>query len=314
MDFRQLRALIAVADHGTFSAAADALDTVQSNISTHIAKLEAELSTTLIDRSLNRLTPEGDAVVQRSRRIANEMDLISSDLAAFRDEVRGEVHCGMIQTTGQWFLPHLLTAMNKQYPEMYLRLTGGGTSNLEPLITQGVLDLALIQAPSRWSEVTTEDLFDEEIVLVTPTDHPFAKLERPTLLDLRKTPMLLPTVGTNPRTELDAAARRLGTSLSAQAEIDGTEWSVMLAIKGQGPALVPATAVPVGRKDEDDTWTVIHVEDLPVRTVSLAKHRRNPLSPPARAIRNLIFTLLQERIPQMRGVRLLTSESPDSSA
>ncbi len=305
MDFRQLRALIAVADHGTFSAAADALDTVQSNISTHIAKLESELSTQLIDRALNRLTPEGDSVVARARRISNEMDLISADLAVFRDEVKGEVHCGMIQTTGGWLLPHLMTQITRRYPEMYIRLTGGGTSTLEPLIASGVLDLAVIQAPSRWSEVVAEDLFDEEIVLVTPTSHPFATSKQLTVVDLRNTPMLLPTVGTAPRTELDAAARRLGTSLSAQAEIDGTEWAVMLAVKGQGPALVPATAVPLGRNDEDSTWTVKHVEDMPLRTVSLAKHRRNPLSPPSRVIRQLIFELLDEHIPQMRGVTLL---------
>ena len=68
MDLRQLNALLAVAEHGSFSAAARALHTVQSNVSTHVARLERELGATLIDRSSGTLTEEGNAVVARARR------------------------------------------------------------------------------------------------------------------------------------------------------------------------------------------------------------------------------------------------------
>ena len=59
MDIRQLNALVAVVDHGTFSAAANALHTVQSNVSTHILRLERELNVSLIDRTSGTLTEEG---------------------------------------------------------------------------------------------------------------------------------------------------------------------------------------------------------------------------------------------------------------
>src|SRR5256885_16837762 len=69
MDLRQLNAVVAVAEYGSFSAAADALHTVQSNISTHVARLERELGCPLIDRAAGcRLTEEGQAVVERARR------------------------------------------------------------------------------------------------------------------------------------------------------------------------------------------------------------------------------------------------------
>ena len=74
MDVRQLSALVAIADHGTFSAAARALFTVQSNISAHVARLEKELGVTLVDRSQGGLTEEGARVVERARRILNEID------------------------------------------------------------------------------------------------------------------------------------------------------------------------------------------------------------------------------------------------
>src|SRR5260370_22941222 len=84
MDLRQLNALVAVADHGTFSAAADALHTVQSNVSTHVARLERELGVTLIDRGAGGLTEEGELVVQRGRRVMAELDALVVDVSALR--------------------------------------------------------------------------------------------------------------------------------------------------------------------------------------------------------------------------------------
>ena len=73
MELKQLDALTAVAEHGRFSAAARALDTVQSNISTHIARLEDDLGALLVDRSAGELTAEGQVVLTRARRINTEL-------------------------------------------------------------------------------------------------------------------------------------------------------------------------------------------------------------------------------------------------
>src|SRR3954452_2275687 len=96
MDLRQLNAVVAVADNGSFSAAADALHTVQSNVSTHVARLERELGAPLIDRTNGcRLTEEGQAVVERARRVAAELDALVADVAALRHEGRGSVRLGV---------------------------------------------------------------------------------------------------------------------------------------------------------------------------------------------------------------------------
>jgi len=59
VELKALRALSAVGDHHSFSAAARSLSTVQSNVSAHVARLERELGVTLVDRENNQLTPEG---------------------------------------------------------------------------------------------------------------------------------------------------------------------------------------------------------------------------------------------------------------
>src|SRR3954452_16710796 len=118
MDLRQLAALVAVAETGTFSAAADSLHTVQSNISTHVARLERELGATLVDRAAGRLTEEGEVVVARARRGRNEVDSLGAAVASLRAEVAGTARLGVISTTGRWLVPPVLSAMGERHPKV----------------------------------------------------------------------------------------------------------------------------------------------------------------------------------------------------
>ena len=129
MELRHLQALTAISDHGTFSAAAEHLGTVQSNISAHVARLEKELGAPLIDRADGHLTEEGTVVVARARRILSELDALLSDVAACRDEVTGTVRVGMIGTTARWLVPRLMDAVaqrvdGKDYRPVVNRIGG----------------------------------------------------------------------------------------------------------------------------------------------------------------------------------------------
>ena len=119
MDVRQLAAIVAVADHGTFSAAARALYTVQSNVSGHVAKLERELGVTLIDRANGGLTEEGERVVERARRILHEIDDIAADIASLDNDVSGDARIGVIGTTARWLMPQLLSAVAARHPRCH---------------------------------------------------------------------------------------------------------------------------------------------------------------------------------------------------
>src|SRR5450759_369403 len=147
MELRHLQALTAISDHGTFSAAAQHLGTVQSNVSAHVARLERELGAPLIDRSDGRLTEEGLAVVARARRILSELDALVSDVAACRDEVTGTVRVGMIGTTARWLVPHLMRLTAERHPKLRLVVVEGTTTGLEPQLASGQLDLAVLHLP-----------------------------------------------------------------------------------------------------------------------------------------------------------------------
>lgn len=306
MDFKQLTALLAVAEHGSFSAAARAIHTVQSNVSTHIARLEKELGVVLVDRSSGGLTEEGEAAVARARRVRAELDALTSDVAALRDEVVGSVRLGVIGSIGRWLVPDLLAGMQGRHPSVDLVVVDATTTSLLPQLREGSLDLAVLNLPIADPEIGVEPLFEEERILVAPADHPLARRSRELdgplpLSELAGHDLLLEPRGTAFRDELDSAAAAAGVELRTLAEVDGMTLVASLAFRGFGPAIVPTTAT---LDEPEGDWVRIPVAGLLHRDVGLARRRSGRLAAPARALRALLLELVAALAPRHRGVDL----------
>jgi LysR family hydrogen peroxide-inducible transcriptional activator len=301
MDLRQLAALVAIADHGSFSAAARSLHTVQSNVSTHVARLERELGTSLVDRANGELTAEGEAVVARARRVQGELDALVADVTALHQEVTGTVRAGVIGTTGRWLVPLLLEELAVRHPGVRLVVVDATTTSLLPQVVDGVLDLAVVALPVVDPDVHTEPLFQEDRVLVAPPDHPLARVGPVTIADLGEHPLLLEPVGTSFRDELDASAQAAGVTLTPQAEVDGMRLLASLAHDGYGAAVLPFTAVASWREGD---WTIAGVDGLSPRSVGLARRRRGMLSAPALAVREVLHQVLVAEARHQPGVQM----------
>lgn len=301
MDLRQLAALVAVADTGTFSAAADLLHTVQSNVSTHVARLERELGVTLVDRAQGRLTEEGEAVVARARRVASELDALVADVASLRDEVEGAVRMGVIGTTGRWLMPHLLAGMEAAHPKVRVGVLEGNTTALVPHLVGGRLELAIVNLPVTDPDVTVELLFEEDLLLVAPLHHPLAASEDEiTMAEVAEHDILLPPHGASIRVDLDAAAAEAGVELRAKAELDGMRLMASLTLEGYGAAVLPSSAVP-GWLEGD--WVRRPIRGVPRRRVGIGRRRRGLPSAPARALTDVIRQVVVERAGELPGVR-----------
>ena len=203
MDLRQLNHLIAVAEHQSFSAAARALHTVQSNVSTHVAKLEKELSAALIDRHTMQPTAEGRAVLERARRIRTELQAINDDIVSMRHEVAGEVRIGCIGTTGRWMASPLLGRLAERHPALRPVLVDATTTSLTPRVLDGDLDMAIVNTPVVEAGLESEPLFDEERIIVAPADHPLADRGTIDVADLAEHPVMLTPRGTTFRDAID---------------------------------------------------------------------------------------------------------------
>ncbi|NLA34666.1 MAG: LysR family transcriptional regulator [Actinobacteria bacterium] len=301
MDHRQLRALLAVGDHRSFSAAAKSLSTVQSNVSTHVARLEAELGVTLIDRATTELTAEGRVVAERARRIEHEFQALASDVAALKDVVAGEVRIGMIGTTARWLVPGFLTRLKERFPQVHVVILDATTSSLVPQLIGGQLDMAIVNTPVDAPELSSVALFDEERILVVPADHQLADRSEVGLNDIAEHELLLAAKGTTFRIELDEAAAAAGATLMPKAEIDGMRLLASLAFLGYGAAVLPASAAPGTLAGP---WRRVRISDLGTRTVALARRRRGLSTVAERAVAETLQEVVEAEVPGQPGLLL----------
>ena len=302
MDLRQLAALTAVAETGTFSAAAARLHTVQSNVSAHIARLERVLGATLIDRAAGRLTEEGEIVLARARRIQNEIDALVADVVALRHEVSGEVRVGVIGTVARWLVPPLHTRLREVHPGVRMVVIDASTTSLAPQLSSGSLSLAIVNLPVDDDDMTVRPLFEEDMIAIVPEDSPLFRRRSITVRDLADAPLLLPPKGTSIRTIVDQAAAQIGMDLTPWAEIDGVRLITSLAFDGLGVAIVPSTAV---LKNESGPWRRVAVEGLPTRQVGVVQRRKGMLSAPARALLQVLAEVLPRETRHQLGVHLI---------
>ena len=294
MELRHLQALVAVAEHGSFSSAADHLGTVQSNISAHVARLERELGTTLVDRSAGRLTADGEVVVARAYRVMGELDALVADVGALREAVAGNVRVGILGTTARWLVPMLLAELSESHPRLHLVVADGTTLGLEPQLAAGRFDLAVLTFPVPGRDLVSEPLFEEDIVLVVPVDDdPLSGAEQIDITDLERFELLLPAPGTPFRGEIDAAVKPAGVRLRPRVELDGVRLLASLTFEGYGPAVLPATAVPPHLRSR---FRLVHVEGLAPRRVGIAQRSRGLPSAPARAVLDTLRGLMASPI------------------
>ena len=301
MDLRQLNHLIAVAEHQSFSAAARALHTVQSNVSTHVAKLEKELGAALIDRHTMQPTAEGRAVLERARRIRTELQAINDDIVSMRHEVAGEVRIGCIGTTGRWMASPLLGRLAERHPALRPVLVEATTTSLTPRVLDGDLDMAIVNTPVVEAGLESEPLFDEERIIVAPADHPLADRGTINVADLAEHPVMLTPRGTTFRDAIDQELAAAGVRLTAAAEVDGLRLLASLAYQGYAPALLPASAVS---GYPDGNWSLVHVEGLARRSVGLVRNRRTTPSMPIRAAREVVLDVIREIAPRQPGIHV----------
>ena len=301
MEIKQLQSLVAISEHGTFSGAAKALQTVQSNIAAHIARLEKELGTVLVDRASGTLTDEGEMVLTRARRILHEMEDIDADIHSLGEEAIGDCRIGTLGTTARWLMPPLLNSLTRHHPGVRTTIIEGATSALLLRLASGEVDAAIVHFPIQDPSLDVTELFAEELLLLAPTKHVLAERESITLEELSEFPLLLAPRGTAQRRIIDRAAATRGVALRSQAEIDGVRLMASLVFEGFGPAIVPASAAPGWLKGE---FVRISVPDLPRRVVGWVQRERPRPNRATLAVRDRAIDVVGRHAPRQPGITL----------
>lgn len=191
MEFDQLRYFLQIAERESFTRAAEDLVVSQPALSRAVARLEEELGQPVFERQVRRLklTDAGLLLQSRARQI---LDLIDDTKAEISDDGEsGRVRIAAIPTIAPYFVPDLLRRFSQCYPHANVVVQEDTTENTLRRCTQGEVDLAVLALPLSAKYLEVEPLFEEELFLVLPLEHPLVKKRRITTEDLDSQPFVL---------------------------------------------------------------------------------------------------------------------------
>ena len=277
MELRQLRYFVKVVEVGSISRAALDLDLVQSALSQQITRLEGELSTRLLKRSPQGVTPTeaGVAFFREAQLTLRHAE--QAVRSAQQARLTGTVSVGLAPTTAAVLGLPLMHAMRERYPDVRLHMVESMSGHLSDMLNARQLDLAVLfdspisasqhlQSARRWS---VWPLIEEDIFLIAsrstrPAKSPLSLC----MADLAQESLILPTGPHGLRSTLNAAFARANVTPLVSLEIDSLSMLMEAVKAGLGGTLQPWAAVSRMGPERDQLY-MARISDHQVRRVNL---------------------------------------------
>ncbi len=301
MRLEQFAYAVAVAEEESFSRAGDRLGVAQPSLSRQIRLLEQQLGLRLFHRGPGHptveLTPDGAAILPFLRRVLADVEAITAEARALAGTDTGHLRLGATPSLTTSLLPEVLARFRDRHPGLVLSIVEAGSRDLVSSVADGGVDLAFVVLPVDQSQVATQALFDERLVLAVPRSHPLAGSRQVRLADLASMPMVVFRPGYDLREVTLDAFRRAG--LTPRVALEGGEMDGVLAFvaAGLGAAIVPGLVLEanpelVGLPFADGDLS---------RTVALAYRSDRPLPRAAAALLAQVTAEPWEADPRMGG-------------
>jgi len=246
MDAADLKVFEAVARHGSMNRAATELNTVQSNVTARVRALEVELGVLLFQRHARgvKITPAGRRMLPFSARISK---LLSDAKTAARDDgvPDGVLEVGTLETTAALRLPSVLATYTKAFPKVRPVVTTGTTCSLINDVVECRLEGAFVAGPVDHPDLQQENVFREELVLVTPRSIRSIE-DLPSITELKT---IVFRIGCSYRTRLDNLLNRAGILAAQPLEFGSIEAILGCVASGVGITLLPKGIVAAAWRD-----------------------------------------------------------------
>ncbi len=272
---RQLQYLTLLAEHGSFSRAAEAAHVTQPTLSAGVQELEKILGAPVVDRARSGvlLTAAGQEALRRAKAIlAQSEDLVQAARGAGQP-LCGRFRLGVIPTVAPFLLPRALPHLRTTYPKLKLFLREDLTSRLIASLKAGALDAALIALPYDMTGLEWAHVEDDELLAAAPANHPIAAQKRVDLNTIDTADLILLEDGHCLR---DHALAACGIQLG-RGEDDGEGFAatslptlVQMVGSGLGVSFLPAMAVEAGLVDHAPVTIRPLMADHPSREIVIA--------------------------------------------
>lgn len=277
MTLRELRYLVALADHHHFGRAAEACHITQPTLSTQLKKLEDDLGVTLFERTNKALhiTPIGRQIVDQARRVLAEADMVIELSRKPSGPLTGPLILGMIPTLAPYLLPWLVPVVKQAYPDLRLILREELTDDLIDGVRAHRLDAAFVALPLQGENLAIRPLFDEPFYFVCPLQSPLAACGCVNDSDLHTEKLLLLTDGHCLRDQALAVCGPHEGNIGDDFRATSLETLRQMVAAGLGCTLLPALALP---KTDDQPYAVCSLTSGASRRIGLVWRRAYPKS------------------------------------
>jgi DNA-binding transcriptional LysR family regulator len=246
VEIRQLRAFVAIAESGTFTAGALRVHVTQAAISMQIRQLETEIGAKVFVRAPRHviLTEAGEQLLRRARHILREHDAAVDEIAELAGAERGRLRIGSASAmvlTEQ--LPSMLKELRKQHPAADISVTSGTSEVLVDQILAGEVDVAFVSLPVDVRGIKTERLSEDQLVAIASPRHKLAKQKTVSAYTLAGERLILGERGGNTRRLIDQFFAQAGVSLRVAMELSRQQAIKRMVEEDMGVGIVPLQSV-----------------------------------------------------------------------
>ena len=267
MDLKQLEYFVRVAELGSFTRAAQALNIAQPALSRQVRLLEVELRQNLLLRNGRGATPTqaGQLLLEHGRGILHQVERTREELARVRSGLSGRVALGLPPSVARMLTVPLTRAFRTRMPEAQLSISEGLSSAMQENLQNGRLDIAVLYNPTQVQGIEHTPLVKEELLLVQPRPAGLQEDPPPPPIRHREVaarPQVIPTRPNAIRMHVESEMAAMGCRPLIALEIDGVSAILDLVADGAGYAILSRNAVM--RSVRPSAFTVRPLSDPPL--------------------------------------------------
>jgi len=288
LDLADLRAFVAVADLGSFHAAAETLHLSQPALSRRIVKLEDMLGVRLFERTTRRvsLTLVGRELLHKAHFLLDQVEGSLMGIRELTSAWMSEVAIACVPSAVYYFLPAVLLRYRKRFPGIRVRILDDGANDCLARVMRGEVEFGLNFIGTQEADIEFEPILREAFVLVCRRDDPLAERRQLTWSELASQRLITVSKASGNRLLLDLALAELPVKPQWQYEVRHVSMPPALVEAGLGVAAVPQLAMPA--TEHPQLIAIPLVEPKVTRTLGLMRRRGRSLSPPAEELYALI--------------------------
>ena len=298
MDFGQLEAFVQVAAHHSFSRAAEALQLTQPSITARIQSLERELGEALFERSGrgSRLTDAGAVFPPYAERILQTLQEGRDSVDEVRSVQAGSLRLGSALTVGTYVLPHILRVFHERHSGVEVSVRTGRSEQVLNMLLSDEVQVGLVRSLVH-PDVETVALYEDDVVLATNPQHPFARSGHATIEEVAAQPVILFDRGSSYYGLIHGFFRQAGVVPAVAMELDSMEATKRMVEEGLGIALLPRVCLE--RELASGELAEVAISDMPPlsRRIALIYRRGRKRARTVDAFLEVLESVYQARAP-----------------